>query len=120
MLRFKLLEAQLYLSKNFSSEDGEHNFFVSHAAWTPNSQFFVFSIYSSGGHQPWHWPTYFFCQCDRQLRLLDDYLGPLTKPNFELSAPDIIHTTKLKAYDNLVSVAAEAKLSTLIKQQSKR
>jgi hypothetical protein len=113
-------EGKILLTKSFASDDGEHGYIVSHAAWTPDSQFFVFSVYSSGGHQPWSSPTYFYCRSDRQLRLLDDYLGPVTDPNFELSAPDVIRTSKLKAFGDIKSVAVEAKLSNLLKQKPKR
>lgn len=107
-------------TRSFASKDGEHGYIVSHAAWTPDSEFFVFSVYSSGGHQPWHTPTYFYRRSNRQLKLLDDYLGPITDPNFELSAPDILRTSKLKAYGDLESIPVEIKLSNLVKQRSKR
>ncbi len=112
--------SKILLTKSFASDDGEHGSIVSRAAWPPDSQFFVFSVYSSGGHQPWSSPTYFYCRSDRQLRLLDDYLGPVTDPNFELSAPDIIRTSRLKAFGDLKSIAVEAKLSNLVKQKPKR
>ena len=108
------------LSRSFASKDGEHGYVVYRADWTADSQFFVFSVGSSGGHQPWHSPIYFYCRSDSRLRLLDDYLGPITDPNFMLSAPDTIHATKLKKYGDLESVAVEAKLSKLIKQNLKR
>ena len=108
------------LSRSFGSKDGEHGYLVYHADWTADSQFFVFSVASSGGHQPWHSPIYFYCRSDSRLRLLDDYLGPITDPNFTLSAPDVIHATQLKKYGDLESVAVEAKLSKLIKQNMKR
>jgi hypothetical protein len=108
------------LSRSFGSKDGEHRYIVYHADWTADSQFFVFSVGSSGGHQPWHSPIYFYCRSDSRLRLLDDYLGAITDSNFTLSAPDTIHATKLKKYGGLESVAVEAKLSKLIKQNLKR
>jgi hypothetical protein len=111
---------KILLSRSFASKDGEHGYIVYQADWTADSQFFVFSVGSSGGHQPWHSPIYFYCRSDSRLRLLDDYLGPVTNPNFVLSAPDIIHATKLKKYGDPESVAVEAKLSKLIKQNSKR
>ena len=110
-------EGKILLTKSFASDDGEHGSIVSRAAWTPDSQFFVFSVYSSGGHQPWNFPTYFYRRGDSHVRLLDDYLGPVTDPNFELRAPDIIRTSKLKAFGDLESVTVEAKLSNLVKQK---
>lgn len=110
---------KMFLTKSFASKDGEHGYVVYEAAWTPDSQFFVFSTGSSGGHQPWHSPTYFYCRSDRRLRVLDDYVGPVTDPNFQLTTPDIIHITKLKKYGDRESVAAQAKLSDLVKQKPK-
>jgi len=75
---------------------------------------------SDGGHQPWNSPTYFYWRSDRQLRLLDDYLRPVTDMIFQLSAPDIIRTTKLKAFRDLESAVVEAKLGNLVKQKPKR
>jgi hypothetical protein len=80
----------LLFSHSFGSEDGEHGFGVAQAAWTPDSQFFVFSLMSSGGHQPWHSPIYFVSRRDNRMRSLDDYLGDITDPNFEVRPPDIV------------------------------
>jgi|ERR1044071_9115189 hypothetical protein len=67
--RVEIREAggKLLLAKSFVSRDGEHGYIVSRAAWTPDSRFFVFSVYSSGGHQPWNFPTYFYYRADRKL-----------------------------------------------------
>jgi hypothetical protein len=108
------------LTKSFVSKDGEHGYIVYRADWTPDSQFFVFSVYSSGGHSPWNSPTYFYCRSDNRLRLLDDYIGPVTDPDFELSASNVIRTSKLKPSGNFESVAVEAKLNELVKQKPKR
>jgi hypothetical protein len=111
---------KVLLSRSFASKDGEHGYIVYRADWTADSQFFVFSVGSSGGHQPWHSPIYFYCRSDSRLRLFDDYLGPITDPNFMLSAPDIIHATKLKKYGDLESIGVKIKLSNLIKQNLMR
>src|ERR1044071_9390414 len=52
-------KGRLYRWKSFASADGEHGFGVAQSQWTPDSQFFIFSMSSSGGHQPWHQPIYF-------------------------------------------------------------
>jgi len=83
-------KGKLLCSKSYGSEDGEHGFGVERAAWTPNSKFFVYSMSSSGGHQSWHFPTYFVSINDFIIKNLDNYLGPITDPNFELFSPDII------------------------------
>ena len=79
-------------SKSYWSEDGEHGFGVEKATWSPDSKFFIYSMSSSGGHQSWHFPTYFISISDFKVRYLDDYLGPITDPDFKLNSPDILAT----------------------------
>ena len=80
-------------SKDFRSPDGEHGRNVQKSQWTPDSQFFVFSTASSGGHSPWHWQTYFYDRRQNQFRELDDFTGPVIKREFMLSAPDWVEVT---------------------------
>ena len=44
-------------SLDSSSEDGEHGFAVAKAAWTPDGDYFVYSLENSAGHAPCHTPT---------------------------------------------------------------
>jgi hypothetical protein len=83
---------ELLLKKSFASEDGEHGYAVVKAAWTPDSRFFVFSVESSGGHQPWHAPTFVYRRGDGRLLALDDVVGPISSPAFTLKAPHTIST----------------------------
>jgi hypothetical protein len=80
----------LLASGDYSSGDGEHGQIVDEARWTPDSQFFVFSTYSSGGHQPWQTPTYFFDRRQNKIRDLGEFLPPVADSKFTLSAPDRI------------------------------
>jgi hypothetical protein len=50
--------------KSFASPDGSHGLSIVRAAWSPDSQFFVFITTSSGGHQPWHSPTFAYSRGD--------------------------------------------------------
>ena len=84
----------MYRWKSFASADGEHGFGVAKAQWTPNSQFFIFSMGSSGGHQPWHHPIYFYSRTENRFYCLDDYVGPITSA-FTLTKPNVISTTRL-------------------------
>lgn len=86
----KTKQGRILCSKSYGSEDGEHGGVVAQAAWTPNSTFFVYSMESSGGHQPWHSPIYYISIRDFKIRNLDDYIGAVTEPNFELLAPDTV------------------------------
>jgi hypothetical protein len=43
-------------SQDYSSPRGSNGYYVVTAQWSPDSQFFVFSLSSSGGHSPWSFP----------------------------------------------------------------
>lgn len=88
-------DGKMIFEKNFASSDGEHGFGVGRAAWTANAQFFVFSCQSSGGHQPWHWPTYVYERKNNKLHLVDNTTGPITTGEFSLKAPDVLETRKM-------------------------
>jgi len=112
----KTKNGKMLRSKSYWSEDGEHGFGVEKAAWTPDSLFFVYSMSSSGGHQAWHFPTYFISIYDFKVRCLDDYLGPITDPDFELSSPDIFKTTG-RDKDTLDAANFKIRLNELIKKK---
>jgi len=106
-------------SKSYASEDGEHGFGVLKAVWTPNSAFFVYSMWSSGGHQPWHCPTDFCSVHDSTIRSLDDYVGPVVSPDVETKPPDIVRGKRIgKSIDDKVDF--EVKLSSFGKQGKRK
>jgi hypothetical protein len=43
-------------SKDYLSPRGTNGYYVVNAKWSPDSQFFVYSMSSSGGHSPWSFP----------------------------------------------------------------
>lgn len=85
-------------SLDFSSSDREHGFGVVKAAWTPDEQYFVFSLASSGGHQAWHKPTLFYRLQDKVIYTLDAFTkGPgISKGDFALEPPNTVLTTVLR------------------------
>ena len=83
-------------TKDFGSKDGEHGEGFCKGAWTLNSKFFVWSMESSGGHQPWHFPTYFFDRKRKSVESLDAKVGGITTSDFKLSAPDVVEGTRLR------------------------
>ncbi len=106
----------LLFSHSFGSEDRKHGFGVAQAAWPPNSRFFIFSLVSSGGHQPWRSPTYFVARQDKKMRNLDDYLGTISEPDFQVAPPDNIHVVgrrDVDAHDETFNV----RLSELLKKK---
>jgi Trk-type K+ transport system membrane component len=75
---------------DFRSPDKEHGYVIDNIQWTADSQFLVFSTYSSGGHQPWHTPAFFFARSDNKIRPIDDLLGSVVDANFEISSTNIL------------------------------
>jgi hypothetical protein len=86
--------SQMLCALDYSSDDGEHGFGVVKAAWTPDNNYFVFSLTSSGGHQPWHTPTLFFSVRDNSIHSLDSYVKApgISKGEFTLQHPNIVLT----------------------------
>jgi len=80
--------------KDYTSQDGAHGFGVAQAAWTPNSQFFIYSMEDSGGRAAWHSPTWFFSRKLNRMMSLDDALNDsVSFPNFKLVPPDEVTVT---------------------------
>lgn len=86
---------ELLYSRDYTSDDGEHGFFVEKAEWSADSEFFVFSMVSSGGHMSWRSLTFFYVRRDNQLRDLEDLIGnrPILSPNFASIAPHMVRIT---------------------------
>jgi len=79
--------------KSFASNDCEHGQGVDHAEWTADSQFFVFNVGNSGGHQPWHVGAYFYNRSENRFYSLDDYIGPVTS-DFTIEGRNVVKTTR--------------------------
>jgi len=103
-IEFNSVDGKIACAIDYSSEDSEHGFGVVKAEWTPDSQYFVFSLTSSGGHQSWHAPTQFLSRKDGTIRSLDDYFASagISNNDFHVSAPNTIKTEVWK--DKAVSV----------------
>ena len=62
-------------SKDYSSPRGMNGYYVDQAKWSPDSQFFVFSMISSGGHSPWSFPTMVYSRQKNVIAKLSDMIG---------------------------------------------
>ena len=82
-------------ARNHSSPNGQHGRSVLHADWTPDSQFFVYSTASSGGHSSWHFNTFVYVRRTNKIYELDEMIGPLVDPMFDVSRPDQFHSKRL-------------------------
>src|SRR2546425_3065711 len=109
-------DGSLLLSQSYGSEDGEHGFGVEHAAWTPDSKFFVYSLSSSGGHQSWHFPTDFIAASTLSIHRLDDHVGPITDPGFKVLPPDTVYAVG-RGKSDLKETTFEVRLSELVNQK---
>jgi len=102
--------------KDYTSQDGTHGYGVVQAAWTPNSQFFIYSMESSGDREAWHSPTWFFSRKLNRMLSLDDALNDsVSFPDFKLVEPDLV-TVTLWAQGGLVK--RKVSLSTLLEPKT--
>jgi hypothetical protein len=105
LVELRAQDGRVLAKRNYDSQDGQHGYGVTKAAWTPDSQFFVFSLESSGGHQAWHTPVQFFSRSEVTIISLDDALGDaVTNPSFFLSAPDSV-TVELKSSGQMKTIS---------------
>jgi hypothetical protein len=111
-IEFRSADNNILCGLDYSSTDSEHGFGVVRVRWTPDSQYFVFSLASSGGHQAWHAPTQFFSRGERAIRTLDDYFeSEISNPYFRVRAPNTVKTAV--AGQNGEDVAVSIKLDAL-------
>jgi hypothetical protein len=79
-------------SADYSSPRGANGFHVLAAKWSPDSQFFVYSLTSSGGHSPWSFPIMVFSRKGRSIATFSDMIGwePTLSGHFEFAAPNTL------------------------------
>ncbi len=65
-------------SLSLENGTGINRALVSEALWSPDSRFFVFSTWSSGGHSSWHSPTYVYDATTSQIYSIDDTIKSVT------------------------------------------
>jgi hypothetical protein len=83
---------KLICAKDYSSSDGQHGYAVNKAQWTADSRFFVYDMQSSGGHQPYRSPTFFYSRQNNRIRDIEELThravldqGP--EPTFKIVPP---------------------------------
>jgi hypothetical protein len=109
-IELKSADGGIACAIDYSSADSEHGYGVVKAEWTSDSQYFVFSLTSSGGHQAWHVPTQFLSRNDGTIRSLDDYFASagISNADFRLIAPNTIKTEVWKDKAVPVTVKLDA------------
>jgi hypothetical protein len=108
-------KGELLLRQDYSSSDMEHGQAIIKAAWTPDGEFFVFSMENTGGHSPLARPTFFYSRKQNRIFDLDQTVGYITESDFELQAPNWVVTKALGKPDGDESEPARVALSTLVK-----
>jgi hypothetical protein len=74
-------------SVNYSSPRGANGYYVDHAQWSPDSQFFAYNLVSSGGHSPWSHPTKIYGVQKNHFADLSEMIGgaPIISETFSFS-----------------------------------
>jgi hypothetical protein len=114
-LEIRSSAGKLLLVQDHSSIDMEHGQVVCKAAWTPDAEFFVFSMSNIGGHSPLGRPTSFYSRKQDRIYSLDQAIGYITDCDFRVQAPNWIITKRLERTDEDGSQPVRVALSTLVK-----
>jgi hypothetical protein len=79
-------------SKDYSSPRGANGYYVYHAKWSPDSQFFVYSMTSSGGHSPWSFPIMVYGRKKNLIAKFSDMINgyPTLSGAFTFSGPHTV------------------------------
>jgi hypothetical protein len=95
---FRTAKGDTLTSKDYSSPRGANGYYVVNAQWSPDSQFFVFSMSSSGGHSPWSYPTMVYSREKNAIAKLSVMIDgrPLLSADFSFAAPHTLTATTWK------------------------
>src|SRR5213593_1552156 len=99
-------------SKDYSSPRGANGYYVVNAKWSPDSQFFIYSMASSGGHSPWSFPMMVYSRQKKRIAGLSDMIEgrPTLSPDFHFAGPHTLVADTWKepvSLDNKVPVTVE-------------
>src|SRR5262249_13577719 len=77
-------DSDTLISKDYSSPRGANGYYVVNAKWSPDSQFFVYSMSSSGGHSPWSFPMMVYSRQKNRIAGFSDMIhgGPTVSADF--------------------------------------
>jgi hypothetical protein len=90
-------------SKDYSSPRGMNGFYVVEAKWSPDSEFFVYSMSSSGGHSPWSFPIMVYSRKEKRIAKFSDMIDgkPTLSPDFRFTGPHTLDARTWKAPGDL-------------------
>jgi hypothetical protein len=90
-------------SQDYSSPRGDNGYYVATAQWSPDSQYFVFSMTSSGGHSPWSSPMKVYSVKKNQFASFSDMINgnPTVSAKFQFSGPHTVVASTWKQTGDL-------------------
>jgi hypothetical protein len=99
-------------SKDYSSPRGTNGYYVVNAKWSPDSEFFVYSMSSSGGHSPWSFPMMVYSRQKKRIAGFSDMIEgrPTLSPDFHFAGPHTLVADTWKesgSLDNKVAVTVD-------------
>jgi hypothetical protein len=108
------------MSKDYSSPRGANGYYVDRAQWSPDAQFFVYSLMSSGGHSPWSHPIGIFARKSARFVAFSDMIDgrPTLSGDVTFTGPHTLTATTWRHNGALedkipVTVDLDAALSRL-------
>jgi hypothetical protein len=109
---FRSSDGTTLTSQDYSSPRGANGYYVFHGQWSPDSQYFVFSMSSSGGHSPWSFPTKVYAVKKKLVANFSDMIGgnPTVSGQFQFSGPHTLVAStwqKPGATDDAVPVSVD-------------
>jgi hypothetical protein len=92
------LDGNTLNSMNHASPRGTNGYYVDTAGWSPDSQFFVYSMVSSGGHSPWSHPTVVYSVAHNRFAQLSEMIEgrPLLSEKFQFAGQHELTVTTWK------------------------
>jgi hypothetical protein len=90
-------------SKDYSSPRGDNGYYVFTAQWSPDSQYFVYSMMSSGGHSPWSFPIAVYGLKQNLFASFSDMINgnPTISGDFKFSGPHTLVASTWKQAGDL-------------------
>lgn len=90
-------------SKDYSSPRGTNGYYVTDAKWSPDSQFFVYSMGSSGGHSPWSFPMMVYSRQKNRFAGFSDMIEgrPTLSADFHFAGPHTLIASTWKQQGSL-------------------
>jgi len=84
------ITGKILIKEDYTSEDGEHGAVIDKIKWTPDSKFLIYITYSSGGHQAWAYPSYFYSVENNYIKKFSDYFPAVAESKLDVIKPDIV------------------------------